>query len=113
MTIIQNDCYQFIELEVFRKKLDRLACPELLEEIQDTLRYNPLAGVLLKGGLRKARIKSPERAEGKSGGYRVFYYFVDKEGVFYLIWILAKREAGNISPQEARLLQQLVAMIPK
>ena len=105
--------YQYIELEGFRKKLDGIGDPDLLETIQRALSLNPLAGSLLKGGVRKARIKAPQRNEGKSGGYRVFFYFVDRKGVIYLIWLLDKRDADNLSPQEANLLQELAKKIPK
>jgi hypothetical protein len=113
VTAKNENLYQYIELEGFQKKLDRIGDPDLLETIQKTLSLNPMAGSLLKGGVRKARIKAPQRNEGKSGGYRVFFYFVDQKGVIYLIWLLDKREADNLSPQEAQLLQDLAKQIPK
>jgi len=113
VTAKNENLYQYIELEGFQKKLDRIGGPDLLETIQRALSLNPMAGSLLKGGIRKARIKAPQRNEGKSGGYRVFFYFVNQKGVIYLIWLLDKREADNLSPQEANLLQELAKQIPK
>ena len=105
--------YLYIELEGFQKKIDRIGDPNLLDTIQRALSLNPHAGSLLKGGLRKARIKAPQRNEGKSGGYRVFFYFVDHKGVIYLIWLLDKRESDNLSSQEVSLLQELTKQISK
>jgi hypothetical protein len=109
----ENAPFQFVELESFRRKLDKIGDPNLLESIQKELGTNPLAGSMLKGGIRKARVRAPTRSGGKSGGYRVFFYFVDKRGVIYLIWLLDKREADNLSPEEERLLQDLAKTIAK
>ena len=113
MTDKHKGLYTYIELEGFQRKLDRIGEQGLLETIQNALSQNPLMGSLLKGGMRKARIKAPQRNEGRSGGYRVFFYFVDNKGVIYLIWLLDKRESDNLSPKAAKILQELAKEIPK
>ena len=105
--------YQFIEFEAYTKKLDLIGGPALNGLVQGTLPVNPTAGVLWKGGIRKVRVKAPGPKGGKSGGYRVFFYFVDRQGRFYLLAILDKREAGNLKPAVLKTMQTMMKLILK
>lgn len=64
------------------------------------------------GGVRKTRLKSASK--GKSGGFRVCYYFHHlKTGKIYLITIYPKNEKDDISPDEKRELKALADIIKK
>jgi hypothetical protein len=56
------------------------------------------------GGVRKIRLKSSSK--GKSGGFRVcYYYYLLKERI-YLLAIYAKSDQENISSDEKKLLRE-------
>jgi hypothetical protein len=99
--------YQFIQTPVFSVRLDAVGEPELLGEIESEILRNPLGGSLLKGGIRKIRVASSERAEGKRGGFRVCYFYQEVERV-YLLFLIDKRRAPDLtSSQEAVLIREL------
>lgn len=105
---VNDDLYEFVQLEPFTQVLDRLGDDELLQQIETELSTNPLAGKELKGGIRKLRVGDRTKAKGKRGGYRVWHFFYRKGSVIYLLYLLDKREAENISKgQEARLVERL------
>lgn len=109
---MQEGFLEFVELPVFIRALAHANDPELLEAVQTELQKNPKAGDLLKGGLRKARVRSPRRGEGKRGGYRVWYYFSRPRNTIFLLFLLDKRKAQNISKgQEERLVAALKAAL--
>ncbi len=62
------------------------------------------------GGARKARMSAKGR--GKRGGYRyrVVYYLV-LENTVWLLTIYDKVQKENLSPEEERIIQQLIQKI--
>lgn len=68
-----------------------------------TVSANPLAGDVMKGsgGCRKVRIAG--RGKGKSGGYRVVSFYVTEHGV-YLLWVLSKGRAANLTAAQINQL---------
>lgn len=60
------------------------------------------------GGARKARMSAKGR--GKSGGYRVVYYFV-LENTVWLLTIYDKVQKENLSPEEEKIIQGLIHKI--
>ena len=62
------------------------------------------------GGARKARMSAKGR--GKSGGYRVVYYFV-LENTVWLITIYDKVQKENLSPEEEKIIQGLIQKIKR
>ena len=111
---MERSYYEFVQFPFFTKRLDEAGDPEFLGAIEEELLKNPEAGVLLKGGIRKVRIPSPSGARGKSGGYRVWHYFYKLGDTFLLLYLLNKREAGNISKaQEAQVVAALKEALDK
>jgi hypothetical protein len=99
--------YQFIQTPIFSARLDAAGEPELLEEIESEISRNPQGGSLLRGGIRKIRIASSKRAEGKRGGFRVWYFYQETERV-YLLFLIDKRRVPDLTPsQENVLIQEL------
>lgn len=68
---------------------------------------DPECGVLLRGagGVRKVRFA--REGGGKSGGYRVVYFFHDLETPLYLLTIFAKNTKSNLSQAETNQLREL------
>ena len=65
---------------------------------------NPMAGVLVQeaGGIRKVRFA--KTGGGKSGGYRVFYIVGAPEYPLFLLWVLNKRDAENLTKAQRNAL---------
>lgn len=68
-----------------------------LKKVQEDLIKNPKAGIELGHNCYKARVGNSSIPTGKSGGFRVLYYYLDAEGRLYLMTMYSKRELENIS----------------
>ncbi|MBC7369102.1 MAG: type II toxin-antitoxin system RelE/ParE family toxin [Undibacterium sp.] len=67
----------------------------------------PAAGVVVPGigGLRKLRFAA--RGQGKRGGARVIYYWVQTDDQIVLLYAYAKNETSDITAAQARQLRNL------
>lgn len=68
---------------------------------------NPTIGSAIPGGrgVRKLRIRNSDLRQGKSGGYRMLYYFEDIESQkLHLMLLYAKTDQGTVSLQEIQSL---------
>ena len=63
------------------------------------------------GGFRKARWA--RSGHGKSGGFRVIYYFLTKPGRAYMASIYAKSRKGTLSAGDRNVLARLAALITR
>ncbi|GAA0785925.1 hypothetical protein GCM10009193_31500 [Shewanella aestuarii] len=77
----------FVESKIFEKYRDEHLSDEEFRLFQFELMSNPKQGDVIKGtvGLRKVRVAS--MGEGKRGGSRVIYYFLDEKRRFYLLFM--------------------------
>lgn len=103
----------FVEAEDFKDKIEDLKEENLLQEIQNEILRNPEVRVLVKaaGGIRKFRVGA--KGKGKSGGIRVFYLDVPNKEKCYLLFILEKSEAENISAAEKKELREFAQKLKK
>jgi mRNA-degrading endonuclease RelE of RelBE toxin-antitoxin system len=63
------------------------------------------------GGFRKARWA--RRGKGKSGGFRVVYYFLAEPGRIYMSSIYAKSRKETLSAADQKVLARLAAQIKR
>ena len=63
------------------------------------------------GGFRKARWA--RQGKGKSGGFRVDYFFLAKPGRVYMAGIYAKSRKETLSGADQKVLARLAAQIKK
>jgi len=70
---------------------------------------DPRRGQLIErtGGFRKMRFGRPSRREGKSGGTRVIYYFVDRRDRIYLLLVYTKTVKDDLTRAEENDLRKL------
>lgn len=59
------------------------------------------------GGFRKIRFARPSRREGKSGGTRVIYYYIDRRDRIYLLLMYGKGVKDNLTRAEENELRKL------
>jgi hypothetical protein len=83
----------------------------------DYLAKNPQAGVVVQGtgGVRKVRFA--KTGGGKSGGYRVFFYFAGPKWPVFLWAVISKNDAENLSKAErnelAKVTRTIIENYPK
>lgn len=97
-------------LNSFTKKLKRLFkkyknISSDLKNLQQELEDNPKSGMDLGNNCYKIRLANSSIPTGKSGGFRVIYYYLDKNNNIYLMSIYSKTELQNIN--DAKLLDIL------
>jgi hypothetical protein len=111
-----NKKRQIFETRSFTREIsDLLGKNSLLAADYDLLKKElaetPDKGDLLTGtgGVRKIRLKSSSR--GKSGGFRVcYYYYVANEAV-YLLFVFQKNEQENLTATQKKVLKNIVVAI--
>lgn len=104
---------EFVETEVFTRRIGRLDLESDLRELQKGLLENPEAGRLDAGtaGLRKVRMSSAGSGKGKSGGARVHYLYLAHVARVYLVFVYVKGESDALSPDQKRQLSAIVKTI--
>ncbi len=78
-------------------------------ELEVLLAEDPRRGAIVPrtGGFRKIRFARPTRTEGKSGGVRVIYYFVDREELVLLFLVYPKSQKDDLTPAEENALKKI------
>ena len=89
-------------LETFDKDVKRLykkykQLPQDLKNLSLSLNTNPRIGIDLGHHCFKLRLANSSVPTGKSGGFRVVYYYFDGSENLFLITIFSKKEMENIS----------------
>lgn len=95
---------KIISLESFKKDVKKLykknkKLPQDLKTLNKTLLENPKVGIELSSKLYKMRLENSSSNSGKSGGFRVIYYYLDEEENLYLIKIYSKTKIENIKEE--------------
>lgn len=95
---------KIVSLDSFAKDVKKLykkykTITKDLRELEDELQDNPQCGIFLGNNCYKMRLKNSSVPTGKSGGFRVVYYYVDEENNLYLMAMYSKTELENISDE--------------
>ena len=61
------------------------------------------------GGARKPRVKRP--GTGKSGGYRVVFYYAGQDVPVFLLDVFTKGDRANLSKAEQNILRSILAKL--
>jgi len=92
---------------------------EEIQAIETAIAYSPQEGHLIEGagGIRKRRFAIPGRSKGKSGGARIFTVFFHAEAPVYILALLDKSVAANLSAAEkgelARIAYELKSALKR
>ncbi len=99
---------KFIETPIFTKAVQELLEDDEYKSLQVALMLRAEQGAVIpgSGGLRKVRWGI--KGKGKRGGLRVIYYWDKKTEFFYMLYIYFKSKKDDLSPDQLRLLSQLV-----
>lgn len=96
-----------IETRIFTRRVDALLSARDRDDLVTLLASQPLAGVLVPrlGGVRRLRFAPHGR--GKSGAFRVIYFFGGTDMPVYALLIYGKNERADLSPAQRRAVAAL------
>lgn len=96
------------ELPEFSRRSAKLLSEAERQDIICFLAHAPKSGVLIEGcgGIRKLRWRRGNK--GKSGGFRIVYYFYNDHIPLYLITLFVKGDRANLTQAERNNLRELV-----
>ena len=103
-TVIETDSY-------LRAAKDAGMAADEMAAAVDLVADNPEAGDMMQctGGVRKVRLAG--RGKGKSGGYRIIYYFGGGDIPVFLLTVFGKGEKANLTQGERNALRSLTATL--
>jgi hypothetical protein len=98
----------FIETPIFTQRIKALVDDDSYAKFQRFLADNPEAGDVIQGtgGVRKIRVAASGR--GKRGGARVIYYYFTSESHIGLLFVYAKNERDDLTPDQKKALKRVV-----
>jgi hypothetical protein len=103
-TVIETESY-------LRDAKDAKMSEEERTAAVDLVAADPEAGDVMQGtgGVRKARLAG--RGKGKSGGYRIVWYFGGGDIPVFLLTVFGKDEKANLTQGERNALRSFVGTL--
>jgi mRNA-degrading endonuclease RelE of RelBE toxin-antitoxin system len=97
-----------VETPTFTRRIADLVDAESYRLLQLELADDPKRAPVIprSGGLRKIRWQ--RFGGGKRGGVRVIYYWAHRADVLLMLLVYPKSEQDDLSPQQLRVLRQVV-----
>ena len=104
---------QFIETEVFTRRIEATGSSDILVAIQQDLltslkKWPVVSGT---GGARKGRIADKQSGQGKRGGYRYLYFYIERRETIYLLFIYGKTEQYDLTSDQKKVIAKFVKAI--
>ena len=84
-----------------------------LRALERQVMENPLAGKVMRntGGVRKTRFAPPSRGSGKSGGYRVCYFYIPDRDAVHFVLLFPKSEQPNLTADQEKACRGIAKQI--
>lgn len=100
---------EFVFTQSFESSAKKLLTEEDRRGLELLLLEDPERGQVMRGtgGFRKMRFARPSRGEGKSGGTRVVYYFIQRKDRIYLLLVYSKAVKDDLTGVEENALRKL------
>ncbi len=100
-----------VETPTFIRQTDKLLSEDEKRDLIDFLAKNPLAGDTIPGtgGVRKLRFSTS--GQGKRGGARVIYYYLDDAMPVYALLAYTKATKTDLTPNEKHVVSALAAAL--
>jgi mRNA-degrading endonuclease RelE of RelBE toxin-antitoxin system len=96
------------ETSIFTRQVQALLSDEEYRQLQMALILHPDLGAVIpgSGGLRKVRWSTGGR--GKRGGVRVIYYWAVVHDRILMLFMYAKNEQDDLTPEQLKVLRRIV-----
>lgn len=103
-SVIETDSY-------LRAAKDAKMSADEMTSAVDLVSADPEVGDVMQGtgGVRKVRLAG--RGKGKSGGYRVVYYYGGGDIPIFMLTVFGKGEKANLTQGERNALRQLTKLL--
>lgn len=97
-----------VETSIFSRQVQELLSDDEYRQLQLALVLHPDLGAVIpgSGGLRKARWAIQGR--GKRSGVRVIYYWAVVNDKILLLFIYAKNEQDDLTPDQLKVLRKII-----
>ncbi len=112
--VSETPTHSIIETTAFTRRLKELGVSaDELASIYDAYASVPDYGKLVRntGGLRKGRVAKD--ATGKSGGYRVFSFYMDDDNPVFLLWLIDKSDDDGLTDAQENIFRTLTTALKK
>ena len=98
-----------IETPIFTRRVQEILSDEQYRLLQTYLINRPDSGKIIpgSGGLRKLRWSLGGR--GKRAGIRIIYYWFVSQETMLLLFLFAKNEQDDLTPEQFRQLKKVIA----
>ena len=106
----------FVYTSLIQRRLVELNdSEESARAIENAILNNPEVGDIVPGtgGVRKFRLGDESRSKGKRGGIRVLFLDLPHVEKTHLLFLLRKGDAGDLTPDEKKVIRELVAILKK
>ena len=105
-TVIETESY-------LRAAKDVKMSDDEMKSAVDLVAVDPEAGDVMQGtgGVRKVRLAG--RGKGKSGGYRIVYFYGGGDIPVFLLTVFGKGEKANLNQGERNALRQMVGALKR
>ncbi len=103
-----------VETRAFTARAKKLGLSaDELAALYDVYAMSPEYGAVVRktGGLRKGRIA--KSSTGKSGGYRVFSFFADRDNPVFLLWLIDKTDEDALTDEQEMAFKTLTTELKK
>ena len=103
-TVIETESY-------LREAKDAKMSDDERTSAVDLVAANPEVGIVMQGtgGVRKVRLAG--RGKGKSGGYRIVYFYGGGDIPVFLLTVFGKGEKDNLTQGERNALRSLTTTL--
>ena len=104
----KSPIHTVVETAAFTARARKLGLSsDELAALYDVYAETPEYGAIIRntGGLRKGRIAKD--ATGKSGGYRVFSFFADRNNPVFLLWVIDKTSDDTLTAEQEKAFKAL------
>lgn len=102
-----------VETIRFIKRAEKLMSGDELDDLKSFIAADPEAGDIIPktGGVRK--IRYARQGQGKSGSFRVVYYYYNQKNPVFLFDVFGKNEKANVSDAEKVAFYKAIQILKK
>ena len=97
-----------VETSIFTRRVTELLPDDEYRQLQAPLVDRPNAGPVIPGGGGLRKIQWRASGHGKRGGARIIYYWATAQDRILMLFIYAKNESDDLTPDQIKTLRQVM-----